>query len=315
MLVLQPVKAWRTIARASVRLCVLLGLTTSIVGYADYSAPGKFININSHQVHIHCTGKGLPTVVLEAGLGGTSLEWVMVQRLLSRHTRVCSYDRPGYGWSELTTAPRDAATIATELRDLLIASGESGPYILAGHSLGGHIVRLFGSKFPDSVAGLVLVDASHEGMFDLLDKYRKTAKVKSKPSRSSGPRVPANLPSELKSVTLRMMNQFQTRFAIQNEARLFRRSADEVRAIGRLPAVPVAVISRGSETLAEDGRNGMIAKQWYALQKDLHQRLSNSKHVIASESGHYPHLDQPELVSSTLLAQVKTFNFMWLSRL
>ena len=303
----------RSVTRASLYVVALVSLLLSGNGFADYSAPGKLVEVNSHKVHIHCTGRGLPTVVLEAGLGGTSLEWVRVQRQLSRHTRVCSYDRPGYGWSELTTAPRDAATIAAELKDLLVRSGEPGPYILAGHSLGGHIIRLFASNYSDRVAGLVLVDASHEDMFDLLDQFKsESKKVAKKQKRRSRSSVPQNLPAELKVIAGSLMNQFQTRFAIQNEARQFRRSAREVQSSTAPPEVPVVVISRGPEALASEGRNGMMAQRWHSLQQDLHERLSKSKHIIASASGHYPHLDQPGLVSSTILAQVKTFNYVWL---
>jgi pimeloyl-ACP methyl ester carboxylesterase len=101
-------------------------------------------------------------VVLDAGLGSTSLDWNLVQTQIGQTTRVCSYDRAGMGWSESGPAPRTPARIAGELHTLLDNAGIAGPYILVGHSLAGKNVRLFALQHPDEVAGIVLVDARSE---------------------------------------------------------------------------------------------------------------------------------------------------------
>ncbi|MBX2868852.1 MAG: alpha/beta hydrolase [Acidiferrobacterales bacterium] len=319
MYVISPIKARRGAVRARLMGMVLVCLLSGKTAMADTDPPGQFIKVNGHQVHLHCTGAGSPVVVLEAGLGGFSLEWAGVQNQLSQFTRVCSYDRPGYGWSELSTAPRNAKTIARDLHTLLSESGESGPYVMVGHSLGGHIIRLFAHEHADEVASLVLVDASHENMFQFLQKrprHARERKARTITRRSEiAPRLPKNFPPQFESVALNHLNRFETRFAIQNEMRQFRRSADEVRAISSLPGVPVTVISRSPLAIAASGETGLIAAKWSEMQMDLQKRLGNSDHVIAIDSGHYPHLDQPELVTTTILSQVNNLTQNRLSKL
>ncbi|MFI7467311.1 alpha/beta fold hydrolase [Nonomuraea sp. NPDC049646] len=124
--------------------------------------PGRLVDVGGHRLHLRCTGSGGPVVVLEAGLVESSASWEEVQRRLSAGLRVCSYDRAGYAWSEEGPGPRTAGRAAGELRALLAAAGEPGPYVLAGHSYGGQIVRLFAARYPDVTAGLVLIDATDE---------------------------------------------------------------------------------------------------------------------------------------------------------
>ena len=127
-----------------------------------YPPPGRLVDVGSHRLHLHCSGTGSPTVVLEGGKGLTTLHWSLVQPQLAADTRVCAYDRAGQGWSEPGPLPRTPERVVEELHTLLQAAGESGPYVLAGHSLGGRYVRLFAARYPEEVAGLVLVDARSE---------------------------------------------------------------------------------------------------------------------------------------------------------
>lgn len=123
-----------------------------------YPAPGRLIDMGGYRLHIQCEGLGGPTVVLEAGLGGSSLDWSLVQADLAKETRVCVYDRAGYGWSEPGPLPRTSARSAEELHTLLIRAGEPGPYVLAAHALGGLNARVFAGTYPRETAGLVLID-------------------------------------------------------------------------------------------------------------------------------------------------------------
>ena len=127
-----------------------------------HPAPGQLVDIGGHRLHLWCTGEGSPVVVLEAGAGGSSLQWNRVQPEVARTTRVCAYDRGGLGWSDLGPTPRSAARIIDELHILLATAGVSGPYILTGHSAGGLYMRLYASTYPTDVAGMVLVEAAHE---------------------------------------------------------------------------------------------------------------------------------------------------------
>jgi pimeloyl-ACP methyl ester carboxylesterase len=128
-----------------------------------YPAPGLLVHVDGRQIHLQVRGADPdgPTVVLEAGMGSFSPNWYWVQEELAPTVRSVSYDRAGLGWSRRSRRPRDARTIAMELRDALREAAIEPPYVLAGHSFGGMPVRAFADLYPELTAGLVLVDASH----------------------------------------------------------------------------------------------------------------------------------------------------------
>ena len=123
--------------------------------------PGDLVQVGGHRMHLYCTGQADRTVLLEAGLGDWSLHLRPLQEELARTTRVCAYDREGYGWSEPGPASRTGMQIIEELEALLQAADEPGPYILVGHSFGGLTMLMFAEAHPDDVAGVVLIDSSH----------------------------------------------------------------------------------------------------------------------------------------------------------
>ena len=132
--------------------------------------PGRLVELNGRQVHLLCSGEGAPTVILEAGAG--SLAWMSVFSEIAELTRVCTYDRPGYGWSEPASSPRTAETIVQELKMLLQAADIKPPYVLSGHSLGGLLMQLYAARFPNDFEGVVLVDSSHP------DQVHRTSDLK-----------------------------------------------------------------------------------------------------------------------------------------
>lgn len=123
-----------------------------------YPAPGQLIDVDGQKLHINIQGRGSPAVVLESGIGASSLSWSAVQPKIAQFTCVVSYDRAGLGWSEGPAAPRTVETMVNELRGLLNAAEVPPPYILVGHSFGGLLVRAYAALYPREVAGLVLVD-------------------------------------------------------------------------------------------------------------------------------------------------------------
>src|SRR5215210_7470543 len=125
-----------------------------------YPPPGEMVDVGGYSLHINCVGQGSPTVVLDAGLGDFSAQWVWVQREVSGTTRVCAYDRAGMGWSEMGPEPRDAKQITSELHTLLKGAGIEGPYVLVGHSFGGMYMQTYAARYPEEVAGVALVDSS-----------------------------------------------------------------------------------------------------------------------------------------------------------
>jgi len=120
-----------------------------------YSPPGKMVDLGGYRLHLNCTGKSGPTVVLIAGAGDFSFDWGLVQPGVSRFTRACSYDRAGLAWSEPGPTPRTMRQDAYELHRLLEAAHIKAPYVLIGHSLGGLIARVYEEQYPDEVAGIL----------------------------------------------------------------------------------------------------------------------------------------------------------------
>jgi pimeloyl-ACP methyl ester carboxylesterase len=120
--------------------------------------PGRLVDIGGFRLHLNCAGRGSPTVVFDAALGGSSLSWWFVQPEVARFTQACAYDRAGFGWSEAGPMPRTAGRIASELRALLDKSNIAPPYLLVGHSFGALVMRIFAGRHNDDVCGLVLVE-------------------------------------------------------------------------------------------------------------------------------------------------------------
>jgi len=128
-----------------------------------YPPPGQLVDIGGYRLHLHAQGPvgSFPTVILEGGAGLGSVSWGWVQPRIAQTTRVVAYDRAGIGWSDPGPAPRDGEHIATELHAALAVAGINPPYVLVGHSFGGLYVRIFADRYPDEVAGMVLVDSTH----------------------------------------------------------------------------------------------------------------------------------------------------------
>jgi len=143
-------------------LVALLGVVYQTLGsHRDgkvYPPPGRLVDLGSHRLHLLELGQGSPTILLEAGLMSTVLSWSDLQRELSRSFRVVSYDRAGLGWSDLGPMPRTADRIVDELHAMLERAAIPPPYVLVGHSFGGLTMPLFAARYPEEVAGMVLVD-------------------------------------------------------------------------------------------------------------------------------------------------------------
>ncbi|CAL2061446.1 alpha/beta hydrolase [Tenacibaculum sp. 190524A05c] len=144
-------------------IIIFSGLLFRMFGPNPNKPLGELIEVNGVNFHVHTTGKKSkkPTVIIEGG-GGVSTEYFhWLSEGLKDSLRVFRYDRAGVGYSDLNTTPRNPETIAKELHELLEQSGESPPYIIAGHSLGGPYMRVFTELYPDEVKGLVFMDATH----------------------------------------------------------------------------------------------------------------------------------------------------------
>jgi pimeloyl-ACP methyl ester carboxylesterase len=134
--------------------------TANVVPSVAVRPPGRLIDLGGYKLHLLCSGRGRPTIVLIPGAGDFSFDWSLVQSPLSHRHRVCSYDRGGEAWSDLGPKPRTRTQEAFDLKRLLAKGGESGPFVLVGHSMGGDVARLFRIEYPSAVAGIVFVDSA-----------------------------------------------------------------------------------------------------------------------------------------------------------
>jgi len=152
------------------------GLTTvsGATGAGPSAASGELVDVGGRRLYIECTGSGSPTVILQAGLSASSSSWARIAPAVAASTTVCAYDRAGHGRSDEAAAPQDGIALATDLHTLLERAGVAGPYVLAAHSSGGPYVRVFAARYPDQVAGMVLLDAQPADAFTALPTYPAT---------------------------------------------------------------------------------------------------------------------------------------------
>lgn len=285
---------------------------------SDYPPPGKLYDIGGYKLHAKVTGQGTVTVVMDAGLMNTHLTWVTVESQIAKFAQVLTYDRAGYAWSDAGPEPRSSAQIALELHNLLAAADIQPPYVLVGHSMGGINVRTFASQYPQEVAGMVLIDSSHEDQINRIpDEASQMLTINilaaMAPVGLARLLLPGlmfdNLKDPVEVIALRpsvAAKSLSTKhiFTMRDEY-----SAFEQR-LGDLPSVPpsfgdkpLIVITHDTQTTqTKDMSNAeyteIIAwnRIWDELQAELAATSSKSKLVIAKGSEHMVHVDRPDLV-------------------
>lgn len=139
------------------------------------SMPGQLVDVGGRRLHLVCEGTGGPTVVLEPGAGEMAANLGWITPAVARKTRVCTYDRPGRGWSDPTETPHGGARVADDLHTLLHEAGVPGPYVLAGHSFGGLYVLAYAARYPEDVAGMVLIDSTAPATVDSASSVQDAA--------------------------------------------------------------------------------------------------------------------------------------------
>jgi pimeloyl-ACP methyl ester carboxylesterase len=146
----------------------------SAIGPGASSTCGRLVDVGGHRLYIECTGSGSPAVVLQSGLGESSSYWSRIAPAVAESTTVCVYDRADHGRSDAVAGPQDGIALATGLHTLLERAGVPEPYVLVGHSSGGPYVRVFADRYPNEVAGMVLLDAQPADAFSALPDYPGT---------------------------------------------------------------------------------------------------------------------------------------------
>jgi pimeloyl-ACP methyl ester carboxylesterase len=272
-----------------------------------FHPPGRLVDVGGYRLHLYCTGKGSPTVILEAGGGNPWLSWYKVQPQVAQFTQVCSYDRAGLGWSDPSPKPRTTKVIAEELHTLLQNAGIRGPYVLVGHSLGGMDVRMFASEDPSEVAGMVLVDSSHP---DQEDRFPPEAKKLSAGTRYviramqltlpiGLPRLLASraAPPEIRPEFCAIFCRKQFLAAVRAEAEAQDVNAAQVRALGPLGDLPLVVLSHDPDKMKFPGNlTEPVNRAWGEMQEELAHLSSNGTHLVVKGSGHDIQIDKPEAV-------------------
>ncbi len=277
------------------------------------AASGDFAGLvdigGGRRLYLECHGAGGPTVILEAGYRASGRYWTddllqpeaprrMVLPRVATFTHVCAYDRPGtyapvgdeelIGRSDPVAQPRTAADVVSDLHALLHAAGVPGPYVLAGHSLGGLFVRLYANTYPDDVAGVVLVDAYSEFIEDQVTPAQWRSLVQFNVQGGSDTVQPIPGYGDVETIGYGTDNA-----AMQQAA-----------ASSPLRPMPLAVLAKGIPfDLTEDALGfppDVLESALLAAQSQLTALVPNGRTFIAGDSGHDVHQDQPALVTEAI---------------
>jgi len=259
--------------------------------------PGAFFSLETNKIHLHCIGEGSPIIVFDSGVGGSHLDWVNVQSRAGEFTQACSYDRSGYGWSEMGIKPRTSKRIVSELTKILKIAKKEPPYILVGHSFGGLNMQLFARTNPKDVVGLVLIDSIHTEQYKRFENAGIEIPTMNTTRFLLGSKdqVTEGMPEEYKDIAYELVRSDEAVSSMFNELRNIHVSTQEISTAAKMPDIPISVITHGKKVWDNPMFKNM-EEIWLELQTQLSQSSSKGKLLIADSSGHHIHLEQPELI-------------------
>lgn len=301
-----------------------------------YSHPQQLISIGTRHLNLYCAGKGKPTVLLDTGLGDTMLVWRSVQLQIAEFTRVCAYDRAGYGFSDAPTGPSDANSVVADIHKLIRASHMGAPVLYVGHSIAGIYGLLLEAEYPGDVAGEVLVDPSFVNQLPLmlggspsllskaiagsqsaLEKQKaclglaekgelahattETAKncVKSFTGLPDGNSQEASAEAKDIRTSISELTNFVSTSA-SHESNDERELEQAKVSFGNKP-LTVLTRSKGFKFLgATPSQEAAIQHAWAAGHDKIATLSMRGKNIIVPDTEHYIELDQPAIVVSTV---------------
>ena len=270
---------------------------TVVRDHQAYAAPGTRYEVGGHSLYLECHGQGSPTVVLDNGLGEVAASWVRIVTRVSSTTRVCAYDRAGQGWSQPTADAQDGITAARDLHALLRAAGEHGPYVLAGHSIGGTYAMTYAAAYPAQVAGMVLLDSSSPQQFTALDSYPTQYAVAHRVlalsptlnrlglGRVVAALAPSSLPAPAAGEVRALTASAQGAGSASAEWQVLPELFEQAQALTTLGDRPLAVLT-ASESLQKTDGWGAAQERIAALSHTSSQRVVESSHVGLLEGEH-----------------------------
>jgi pimeloyl-ACP methyl ester carboxylesterase len=268
-----------------------------------YPPPGRMVDVGGRSLHLIDMGARTPAVVIVQALGTNALDFLGFYRSLASEAHVCVYDRAGLGWSDPPGPGRRTHDVmARELHDLLAAAGISPPYVLVGHSLGGTIARRFAVRYPDDVAGMVLIDSSHE---DQVRRLRAEGWWSEPPvstvrhALKRGTRLlflglyrllstedVSDVPPECAGAARAVSLTARARRADLRELLLTLRPRGNPPDLGAIPLTVLTAANRDAT--------------WNAMQAELATISTESTHIVAGYGGHFLQRDNPDLVGAAI---------------
>lgn len=302
-----------------------------------YNPPGRMVDIGGYNLHINEQGAehNGPIIVLDMGIGGNNLYWYEVQTEIAKFAHVVSFDRAGLGWSDRSPNPRSSYNIIEETRNLLMAAGLKGPFIFVGHSFGGLNARIYAKKYPKEVAGIILVDSSHEEqnkdlpkskffMNQILDKtylhpliaglsrigFIRLYRFLSSDNKNFKPEIYEA--SKAKESSNKFIDTLLEEWGMFDKNLEYTKRFDY--SLGNLPlTVITASMDISKEACDLHGHYDMerckyAYKIWHELQGDLVKRSTNSKQILARKSAHIIHQYEPELIVEAAREMIKHIN-------
>jgi pimeloyl-ACP methyl ester carboxylesterase len=293
---------------------------------ASPSPEGRLIPLPEQKLFARISGEGNPVVVIETWSGGPSFEWWQIQDELSKHCRVVTYDRAGYGWSDKGTLPRTADQIATELKLMLDKANITGPYILVGHSLGALFTNYFARKYSENIAAVVMIDPfspENQRWYDEFpgqeiyydkEKSVKTARIFALLGLMRLFRfVPyLHVPKKIRRLVINHYSSQRAYQSILNELQNWRLSVEQIKDLPSFPEVPLKILFPATEATIKSWLNYKVPEELARNMEKLHEELvknmlsytAKSELIMVPDTTHAIHLDQPELVAEKIIRTI-----------
>jgi pimeloyl-ACP methyl ester carboxylesterase len=261
---------------------------------------GRTYLANGHHLYLNCVGSGSPTVVLFSGLGEWTPNWAWVQANVSATTRVCAFDRAGEGWSGGNAVREDGHQLATDLHALLHVAHVPGPYVLAGHSVGGTYALVYAAQYPRQVAGVALIDSATPYQFDLADypsfysMWKRASAVLPSAARTAMGRMAlrsgfASLPPQARDAARAFNSSPRQQTASRIEFLQLPTVFNQAKTLRSLHGKPLTVLT------ASVGQ----VRGWAAAQNKLAQLSTNSTHHTVAGATHEALLEDKTFARAT----------------